>query len=82
MRARLHASLLLLTLSTASAAYAQTPAPSQTPRPAPHLPRGTATDVSNADIMATAEKTASSAVKAQGVGLMISRHTKQPVLAK
>jgi hypothetical protein len=58
MPARLHAPVLLLALFTASTAHAQTPAPSQTPLPAPHLPRGTAADVSSADIMATAQKTA------------------------
>src|SRR5215510_4217896 len=40
-------------------------AEAQTQTPGPHLPRGTATDVPNADIKAAVQKTASSAVSDQ-----------------
>jgi hypothetical protein len=53
--------VLLFTLSTAVAAEAQTQAP------APHLPRGTATDVTNAEIQATVQKTAAAAVSDQAI---------------
>ncbi len=50
---------LLFTLSAARTIEAQT----QTP--APHVPRGAATDVANAEIKAAVQKTASSAVSDQ-----------------
>jgi mannose-6-phosphate isomerase-like protein (cupin superfamily) len=39
----------------------------QTPSPSPHLPRGTATDVSNAEIESLVQKTASAAVSDQAI---------------
>ena len=39
----------------------------QTPPPAPHLPRGTATDVTNAEILATVQKTAAAPVSDQAI---------------
>lgn len=42
--------------------YAASKSPAQTPAPTQHLPRGTATDVSNTQINATVQKTASSVV--------------------
>jgi mannose-6-phosphate isomerase-like protein (cupin superfamily) len=42
-------------------------APTQTPPPVQHLPRGTATDVSNSDILATVAKTASAPVSDQAI---------------
>lgn len=49
----------LFTLSAAAVVEAQTAAP------APHLPRGSATDVTNAEIKATAQKAAAAAVSDQ-----------------
>ena len=57
MQARSSVSVLAFSLFAASVAYAQTP----------HLPRGTATNVPNTDIMATVAKTASSPVSDQAV---------------
>jgi hypothetical protein len=54
---------VLFTLSMVHAARSQT-APAA---PAPHLPRGTATDVSGADIEATVKKTAASPVSDQQI---------------
>jgi len=56
MKRKLWIIALLCLLYAASESSAQTPAPTQ------HLPRGTATDVSNSEINATVQKTASSAV--------------------
>ena len=42
--------------------YAAVESPAQTPAPTQHLPRGSATDVSNSQINATVQKTASSVV--------------------
>jgi oxalate decarboxylase/phosphoglucose isomerase-like protein (cupin superfamily) len=50
-------------LSVTGSARAQTPA--QTSAPSPHLPRGTATDVTNAEIKAAVQKTVSQAVSDQ-----------------
>jgi len=59
MKLTLSALALLFTLSAASSIEAQTQ------MPAPHLPRGAATDVANAEIKAAVQKTASSAVSDQ-----------------
>jgi Cupin len=54
---------ILFTLAAANQARAQAQPP-----PAPqHLPRGTATDVSNAQVLATVEKTASAPVSDQAI---------------
>jgi mannose-6-phosphate isomerase-like protein (cupin superfamily) len=57
MRARYTIPVLVFSLSAGFVAYAQMP----------HVPRGTATDVPNADIMATVAKTASAPVSDQAV---------------
>jgi mannose-6-phosphate isomerase-like protein (cupin superfamily) len=57
------ATVALLMALAAQPAFGQTPPPA----PAPHLPRGAATDVSNIDITATVAKTASAAVSDQAV---------------
>ena len=55
--------LAVSALLGAGSVQAQTPA--QTPASSPHLPRGTATDVTNAEIKAAVQKTASTAVSDQ-----------------
>lgn len=57
----------LFVLSAANGVEAQTSAktPAQTQSTSPHLPRGTATDVTNAEIKAAVQKTASAAVSDQ-----------------
>jgi mannose-6-phosphate isomerase-like protein (cupin superfamily) len=52
---------LLLGIAAAGAALAQTAPTAQ------HMPRGTATDISNAEILATVQKTASAAVSDQQI---------------
>jgi hypothetical protein len=52
-----------LMLSGTGIVEAQTPA--QTSAPSPHLPRGTATDVTNAEIKAAVQKTVSTVVSDQ-----------------
>ncbi len=52
-----------LTLNVAAILFALAQAEAQTP----HVPRGTATDVSNADILATVAKTATAAVSDQAI---------------
>jgi len=55
----------VLTLLFATAAAGQ--ALAQTAPAAPHLPRGTATDISNAEILATVAKTAAAPVSDQQI---------------
>ena len=56
-----------VTLSLLGLLLSLTVAKSQTTPPAPHLPRGTATDVSAADIQATVQKTAAAPVSDQAI---------------
>lgn len=56
-----------VTLSLLTLALCAGAASSQTAPPAPHLPRGTATDVSAAEVQATVQKTASAPVSDQAI---------------
>ena len=64
MRKRLAVPVLSLAFVITGSAYAQA---QSTPPLAPHLPRGTATDVPNTDIMAAVAKTAAAAVSDQAI---------------
>ena len=56
-----------VTLSLVALLFSLSAVKPQTAPPAPHLPRGTATDVSAADIQATVQKTASAPVSDQAI---------------
>jgi mannose-6-phosphate isomerase-like protein (cupin superfamily) len=56
-----------VTLSLLALALCAGAASSQTAPPAPHLPRGTATDVSAAEVQATVQKTAAAPVSDQAI---------------
>ena len=56
-------SIFAFAFAALATAFAQT----ETTPPAQHLPRGTATDVSNAEVLATVQKTASAPVSDQAI---------------